>query len=74
MSYETKFNLVSMIISSLIGAMALLGAVFAGAYWHYATALICLIFSIRFYTCRDSEEESVKSYFKNRRENGNRLR
>lgn len=41
----------------LIAVMALVGAIFQGATWHYGTAVACLILSALFY----SENKSLKT-------------
>lgn len=67
MKSETLMNLVQGVISFAFGIIALIGAIFFYAWWHFFSAFFCLLLSYVFYTDDMYGTESVRFYFKRMR-------
>ena len=63
MKAETLMNLIWIAIWAILGLTALIGAIFWGAYWHFFTAGVCLLFVIVLWDDDAYENESVRHYF-----------
>jgi hypothetical protein len=66
MEKETLSNLIQCSVSLLIGIIALVGAVFFNAGFHYFTSLGCFILAWVFYTDNEYGIVSVRQYLRNR--------
>lgn len=52
-----KMNRIFVVFFTTLGTGAFLSALFAGATWHYGTAILCLVMSLLFI----SENKSLKT-------------
>ena len=63
MKQETLSNFCWMVLWAILGILALSGAIFCGATWHYITAAMCSVFVYMMYVDNAHGIESVKQYF-----------
>lgn len=66
MKGETLANLIQCGVTLLLGIIALAGALFCNASFHFFTAMACFWLAWVFYTDNEYGIVSVREYFKNR--------
>lgn len=66
MKGETLANLIQCGVTLLLGIIALAGALFCNASFHFITAMACFRLAWVFYTDNEYGIVSVREYFKNR--------
>jgi hypothetical protein len=66
MKGEILANLIQCSVTLLLGIIALVGALFYGASFHFFTAIACFWLAWVFYTDNEYRIISIREYFKNR--------
>lgn len=66
MKSDTLINLIQSAVSVMLGIIAVVGAIFCNAHYHFVTAFMCFLMGWIFYKDDAYGTESVHHYFKNR--------
>ena len=63
MNFDMLLNLILGCMLALLGLGALIGAIFFDAYWHFLTAVVCILLAYILFSESLYDNESIISYF-----------